>query len=75
MPLFGYLLFLKSLNNIIIFLLIKDLLKKQILLLIKILFAVDVKNLENKNMNLKEYTQQKIFSLKKLSSFDKYGCK
>ena len=35
----------------------------------KNIVAVDVKNVENKNINLNEYSQQKIFSLKKLSSF------
>lgn len=35
----------------------------------KNIVAVDVKNFENKNMNLNEYSQQKIFSLKKLPSF------
>jgi hypothetical protein len=35
----------------------------------KNIVSLDVKNLDNKNMNLKEYTQQKIFSLKKLPSF------
>jgi len=35
----------------------------------KNIVAVDVKNLENKNTNLNEYSQQKIFSLKKLPSF------
>ena len=35
----------------------------------KNIVAVDVKNFENKNMNLNEFSQQKIFSLKKLPSF------
>ncbi|HSF50115.1 MAG TPA: hypothetical protein VLA74_05070 [Nitrososphaeraceae archaeon] len=43
--------------------------KKTNLSIDKNIVSVDVKNLENKNMNLNEYTQQKIFSLKKLPSF------